>query len=191
MTKGRGEGKRTYQDPSSEGVRRATVRERVKSDLSGRVLSLAESGAVVRAFKGLAVKVNSGLEPRRVVWTFPNASVGREVEAAPLGQLLKLVLVHFFSDSSTISQQPLKPVSSSFFYFLSSSSSTMNWSSRENESPGARSDRLGSGSGNLKVSDLSVGLWYVAGENEVRPRSRGFRVWFFGFVKREKEKEWV
>nr|POE82037.1 hypothetical protein CFP56_43195 [Quercus suber] len=61
-------------------------RERVEGDLGGGVLGLAESGAVLRAVEDLAVKVDGGLDPGRVVRTFPNARVGREVEAAPLGQ---------------------------------------------------------------------------------------------------------
>lgn len=68
--------------------------ERVESDLGGGVLGLAEGGAVVRALESLAVKVNDGLEPRRVVRTFSNGSIRREVEATPLRQLLKLVFIH-------------------------------------------------------------------------------------------------
>lgn len=60
----------TNQDPGGEGVRRAAIREGTESDFSGGVLSLTESGAVVRALEDLAVEVNGGLEPRRVVWTF-------------------------------------------------------------------------------------------------------------------------
>jgi len=40
----------------------------------------------VRALEDLAVKVDGGLEPGRVIGTFPNARVRRQVEAAPLGQ---------------------------------------------------------------------------------------------------------
>lgn len=36
---------------------------------------LTESGAVVRALEDLAVKVDGGLEPGRVIGTFPNARV--------------------------------------------------------------------------------------------------------------------
>lgn len=88
---------RLIQNPSGKRVRWAAIGEVVEGDLGGGVLSLAESGAVVRALEDLAVKVDGGLEPGRVVRTFPNARVGRQVEAAPLGQLLQLVLVHFFS----------------------------------------------------------------------------------------------
>ena len=91
------------------------VGEGVEGDLGGGVLGLAEGGAVVGALEDLAVKVDGGLEPGRVVRTFPNARVGGEVEAAPLGQLLKLVLVHFFSSPSL-----------SLFYSLLSSLSTTN-----------------------------------------------------------------
>ncbi|KAF7805594.1 hypothetical protein G2W53_037755 [Senna tora] len=75
--------------------RRSTVGEGIEGDLGCGVLGLTESGAVLRALKDLAVKVNGGLEPRRVIGTFPNARVGRKIEATPLCQLLKLVLVHF------------------------------------------------------------------------------------------------
>lgn len=83
--------------------------ERVEGDLGGGVLGLAESGAVLRALEDLAVKVDGGLEPGRVVGTFPNARVGWEVEAAPLGQLLKLVFVHFFFYCSSLLYFPLTP----------------------------------------------------------------------------------
>ena len=89
-------------------MRGATVGERVEGDLGGGVLGLAESGAVLRALEDLAVKVDGGLEPGRVVRTFPNARIGRQVEAAPLGQLLKLVFVHFFFCSSPL-YFPLTP----------------------------------------------------------------------------------
>ena len=99
-------------------MRGSAVGEGVKCDLCGGVFGLTEGGAVVRAFEDLAVKVDGGLEPWRVVRTFSNARVGGEIEAAPLGQLLKLVLVHFFgSDIFTLSR-------SLFFYFNSSSSSS-------------------------------------------------------------------
>lgn len=81
-------------------MRGAAVGEGVQSDLGGGVLGLAKGGAVLGALEDLPVKVDGGLEPGRVVRTFPNARVRREVEAAPLGQLLKLVLVHFFSSLS-------------------------------------------------------------------------------------------
>lgn len=55
-----------------------------ESDLGGGVLSLTESGEIVRAFKGVAVEVNDGLEPRRVVRSFPDARIRWEVEAASL-----------------------------------------------------------------------------------------------------------
>lgn len=76
-------------------MRGTAVGEVVEGDLGGGVLGLTESVAVLRALEDLAVKVDGGLEPGRVVGTFPNARVGRQIEAAPLGQLLQLVLVHF------------------------------------------------------------------------------------------------
>ena len=105
-------------------MRGATVGERVEGDLGGGVLGLAESGAVLRTLEDLAVKVDGGLEPRRVVRTFPNARVGRKVEAAPLGQLLKLVFVHFFFCSSPL-YFPLTPklslslTSFNYYYYYS------------------------------------------------------------------------
>lgn len=91
-------------------MRRASARERIEGDFGGGVLGLTESGAVVRALKDLAVKVDSGLEPRRVVWTFPYAGVRWKVEAASLRQLLQLVLVHFctfrFPLSTSLSLPP-------------------------------------------------------------------------------------
>lgn len=75
-------------------MRGAAGGEGGKSGLGCGVLSLTEGGAVLRALKILAVEVDDCLEARRVVRTFPNAGVGGEIEAAPLRQLLKLVLVH-------------------------------------------------------------------------------------------------
>lgn len=75
-------------------MRGAAVGEGVEGDLGGGVLGLAEGGEVVGALEGLAVEVDCRLEPRRMVGTFPRARVRGEVEAAPLGQLLELVLVH-------------------------------------------------------------------------------------------------
>lgn len=90
---------KTHEDLSGEGVRGCTVGEGIESNLGGGVLRLAKSRTVVRGLEDLAVEINGGLEPRRVIRTFPNARVRWQVEAAPLRQLLKLVLVHFpFSD---------------------------------------------------------------------------------------------
>ena len=77
-------------------MRRAAIREGTESNFSSGVLSLTESGTVLRTLEDLAVEVNGGLEPRRVVWTFSYTSVRREIEAAPLRELLQLILVHFF-----------------------------------------------------------------------------------------------
>ena len=75
-------------------MRRSTSGERIEGDLSSGVLGLTESRVVMGTFERLAVKVNGSLEPGSVVWTFPNASVGRQVKAASLRQLLQLVLIH-------------------------------------------------------------------------------------------------
>lgn len=63
------------------------------------MLGLTKSRAVLRAFKDLAIEVNSSFKPRRMVWSFPNAGIRGKIEATSLRQLLKLVLVHFYSDS--------------------------------------------------------------------------------------------
>ena len=84
----------THQNPGSERVRGTAVGKRVQGNFGGGVLGLPESGAVVRAFEDLSVKVNGGLEPRRVIRTLSDARVRRQIETAPLRQLLKLVLVH-------------------------------------------------------------------------------------------------
>ena len=85
----------THEDLSGEGMGGATVGEGIESGFGGGVFGLTESGAVVRGLEDLAVKFDGGLEPWRVIGTFPNRHVGRQIKAAPLGQLLKLVLVHF------------------------------------------------------------------------------------------------
>lgn len=83
-----------YQDAGGERVGRAAPRERGERDLRGGVLRLAESGEEPGALELLPVEVHRRLEPRRVVRTLPQARVRRQVEAAPLRQLLELVLVH-------------------------------------------------------------------------------------------------
>ena len=82
-------GKReTDKDASGEGVGGAAGRERVEGYFGGGVLGLAKGGAVVRGLKGLSIEVNDGFESRRVIRTFPYTSVRRQIEAAPLRQLL-------------------------------------------------------------------------------------------------------
>ena len=51
--------------------------EGIESDFGGRVFSLTKSGAVVRGLEDLAVKVDDGLEPWRVIGTFLKRRVGR------------------------------------------------------------------------------------------------------------------
>lgn len=58
------------------------------------MLCLSERGAEGWALKGLSIKVDSGFEPRTMVWPFPYTSIGGQIEAAPLRKLLKLVLKH-------------------------------------------------------------------------------------------------
>lgn len=68
--------------------------ERSEGHLGRRVLRLPQRGAEARALEDLAVEIHGRLEPRRVIRTFPYARVRRQVEAAPLRQLLQLVLIH-------------------------------------------------------------------------------------------------
>lgn len=75
-------------------MRGAAGGEGGKGGLGGGVFGLAEGGAVERALEVLAVEIDDGLEAGGVVGAFADAGVGGEVEAAPLRQLLKLVLVH-------------------------------------------------------------------------------------------------
>lgn len=58
------------------------------------MLGLTERSEEPRALEQLAVEVHRRLESRRVVRPLPQARVRRQVEAAPLRQLLQLVLVH-------------------------------------------------------------------------------------------------
>jgi hypothetical protein len=58
------------------------------------MLGLAERGAAGGPVEGLAVEGDGGLEAGRMVGPLPRAHVRRQAEAAPLRQLLELVLVH-------------------------------------------------------------------------------------------------
>ncbi|MFS7957684.1 hypothetical protein Hanom_Chr07g00669281 [Helianthus anomalus] len=58
------------------------------------MLRLSQRRAVVRALIRLAVEINRRFEPRRVIWTFSDTYVRRQIKAAPLRQLLQLVLIH-------------------------------------------------------------------------------------------------
>jgi hypothetical protein len=58
------------------------------------MLRLAQGVAVIRAFEKLAIEHHCGLEARRMVRSFSDASVRWQIEAAPLRKLLKLILVH-------------------------------------------------------------------------------------------------
>lgn len=93
---GQTEGRRAwaYQDAGGEGVGRAAAGEGGEGDLRGGVLGLAERGEEPGALELLAVEVDRRLEPRRVVRPLPQAGVRRQVEAAPLRELLELVLIH-------------------------------------------------------------------------------------------------
>ncbi|KAF5766985.1 hypothetical protein HanXRQr2_Chr15g0721921 [Helianthus annuus] len=82
---------------SHPGIRRTLTRKLTESHLRGGVLRLAQRSAVIRALIRLAVKIDRGLEPRRVIWTFSYARVRRQIEATPLRQFLQLVLIHPFT----------------------------------------------------------------------------------------------
>ncbi|RRT80941.1 hypothetical protein BHE74_00006656 [Ensete ventricosum] len=84
----------TDQDAGGEGVRGPALREGAESHLGRRMLRLPQRGAEARALEHLAVEVHRRLEPRRMIRPLPYARVRRQVEAAPLRQLLQLVLVH-------------------------------------------------------------------------------------------------
>ena len=133
------------------------VGKRVEGNLGGGVLGLAESRAVLRALEDPAVEVDGGLEPRRVVQTFSNARVRRQIEAAPLRQLLKLVLVHFFYlpilSSLSLSTTTLSPIPQAKLYRKVSFSRTRN-SSISDRIIGGESALLGSEPGE-KVSAAS------------------------------------
>lgn len=58
------------------------------------MLGLPERREEPGALELLAVEDDRSFEPRRVVRPLPQARVRRQVEAAPLRQLLKLVLIH-------------------------------------------------------------------------------------------------
>lgn len=100
----------THQNPGGERVRGAAVGKRVEGDFGSGVLGLPEGAAVVRALEDLVVEVNGGLEPGRVIGTFSDASVGWQIETAPLRQLLKLVLVHLAPISLSLSLWLTTPI---------------------------------------------------------------------------------
>nr|GMD32098.1 hypothetical protein Iba_chr09bCG5010 [Ipomoea batatas]GME12920.1 hypothetical protein Iba_scaffold14242CG0010 [Ipomoea batatas] len=56
------------------------------------------------ALEGLAVEVHRGLESGRVIRAFSDATIRRQVEAAPLRQFLQLVLIHF--SNANLSNNP-------------------------------------------------------------------------------------
>lgn len=62
--------------------------EGVEGNLGSCVFGLAEGGVVMGVVEGFAVEVDDGLEPGRVVGTFPDAGVGRQIKTASLSQLL-------------------------------------------------------------------------------------------------------
>lgn len=86
-----------YQNPSSQCPRRASFGECVESYLGGCMLSLSQSRAKGRTLKSLSIKIDSGFKPRCVIRSFSDACIGWQVKAAPLSQLLQLVLMHAYT----------------------------------------------------------------------------------------------
>lgn len=93
------------------------------------MLGLAEGRAVLRTFKDLAIEVNSSFKPGRMVWSFPNAGIRGKIEATSLRQLLKLVLVHFYSDSFSAPPHFFPSV------HKLTSSSLLRWAFHRNQNP--------------------------------------------------------
>jgi hypothetical protein len=58
------------------------------------MLRLAQSAPVIRAFKNLAIEVHGGLEAGSMIRSLSDACIVRQIEAAPLSKLLKLVFGH-------------------------------------------------------------------------------------------------
>jgi hypothetical protein len=87
-------GARNYKDPCSKWLRRPSSRESVKGHFCSSMLRLAQSAPVIRAFKNFAIEVHGGLEAGSMIRSLSDACIGREIEAAPLSKLLKLVFVH-------------------------------------------------------------------------------------------------
>ena len=63
-------------------MRGTLVGKRVHVYFNDGVLDLLESGATVRVFKYLFVKLKGGLEPRLMIKTISDARVRRQIEAA-------------------------------------------------------------------------------------------------------------
>jgi hypothetical protein len=85
----------TYEKPCGKRLRGASSSGKdIESNFRCRMLRLAQGVAVIRAFEKLAIEHHCGLEARRMVRSFPDASVRWQIEAAPLRKLLKLILVH-------------------------------------------------------------------------------------------------
>lgn len=85
---------RFIKDACCQGLRWATPREGVQSHFGCGVLCLPQGVAIIRAFENLPIEVHGRLEPRCMVRALSDACIRRQIEAAPLSKLLKLVLVH-------------------------------------------------------------------------------------------------
>lgn len=130
----------SYEHAGSEGGGGAAEGEAGEGDLGGGVLGLPERGAVGWPVEGLAIEGDGGLEPRRVVGPFPRAHVRRQAEAAPLRQLLQLVLVHRSSSFVSLSSPPPPSLLLFFSHHLIMASSSPLMDNRER---GGREIRLG------------------------------------------------
>jgi hypothetical protein len=84
----------TYKDPCSKRLRRPSTCKRVESHLSSRMLCLPQVATVIRAFKNLTIEGHGGLEAWSMIRPLSVTCIGRQIGAAPLSKLLKLVFVH-------------------------------------------------------------------------------------------------
>jgi hypothetical protein len=84
----------TYKDPCSKRLRRPSSCKCVESHLGSRMLCLPQVATVIRAFKNLTIEGHGGLEAWSMIRPLSVTCIGRQIGAAPLSQLLKLVFVH-------------------------------------------------------------------------------------------------
>lgn len=71
--------------------------EGIECDLGRGVFGLPQRRAEAGALEDLSVKINGSLESRRMIRSLPYTRVRWQIKAAPLRQLLKLVLIHLSS----------------------------------------------------------------------------------------------
>lgn len=63
------------------------------------MLRLPQSGTKHWALEHLPVEINCSLKPGCMIWSLPDAGIGRQIEAAPLSKLLELVLIHLCTET--------------------------------------------------------------------------------------------